>query len=44
MTANDSKSYFTYLNKLVDRQNNTYHHSINKRPIDANYSALTEIN
>ena len=29
MTANDSKSYFPYLNKLVDRYNNTYHHSIN---------------
>ena len=29
MTANDSKSYFLYLNKLVDRYNNTYHHSIN---------------
>ena len=28
MTANDSKSYLPYLNKLVDQYNNTYHHSI----------------
>ena len=24
MTANDSKSYFSYLNKLVDQYNNIY--------------------
>ena len=43
MTANDSKSYLSYLNKLVvGPNNNTYHHSINKRPINADYSALTE--
>ena len=42
MTANDSKSYLPYLNKLVDQYSNTYHHSINKRPINADYSALTE--
>ena len=42
MTANDGKSYLTYLNKLVDQYNNTYHHSINKKPIDSDYSALTE--
>ena len=30
MTANDSKPYLPYLNKLVDQYNNTYHHSINK--------------
>ena len=40
MTANDSKSYLTYLNKLVDQYNSSYHHSINKIPIDADYSAL----
>ena len=28
MTANDNKSYLSYLNKLVDQYNNTYHHSI----------------
>ena len=42
MTANDSKSYLSYLNKLVDQYNNTYHHSINKKSINADYSALTE--
>ena len=35
MTANDSKSYLSYFNKLVDEYNNTYHHSINKKPINA---------
>ena len=38
MTANDSKSYLPYLNKLVDQQNNIYHHSINKYPVHADYS------
>ena len=42
MTANDIKSYFVYLDKLVDECNNTYHHSIGKKPLDAVYSALTE--
>ena len=42
MTANDNKSYLPYLNKLVDQYNNTYHHSINKKLINADYSALTE--
>ena len=42
MTANDSKSYLLYLNKLVDQYNNIYQHSINKKPINADYSALTE--
>ena len=42
MTANDSKYYLSYLNRLVDQYNNTYHHSINKKPIYADYSALTE--
>ena len=41
MTANVSKSYLGYLNKLVDQSNNTYHHSV-KKPINADYSALTE--
>ena len=31
-----------YLNKLVDQYNNTYHQSINKKPINSDYSALTE--
>ena len=42
MTAIDSKSYLPYLNKLVDQYNNTYHHSINKKPVNAGYSALSE--
>ena len=31
MAANDSKSYLSYLNKVVDQYNNTYHHSIIKK-------------
>ena len=27
---------------MVDQYNNTYYHSINKKPINADYSALTE--
>ena len=42
MTGNGSKSYLPYLNKLVDQYNNTYHHSINKKPINADNSASTE--
>ena len=38
MTANDRKSYLSYLNKLF----NTYHHSIKKKSINVDYSALTE--
>ena len=39
---NGTKSYLGYLNKLVDEYNNTYHCSIGKRSIHADYSALTE--
>ena len=42
MTSNDGKSYLSYLNKLVYQYNNTYHHSLNKKPINVDYSALTE--
>ena len=42
MATNDSKSYLSYLNKFVNQYNNTYHHSINKKSINADYSALTE--
>ena len=31
MAANDSKSHLSYLNKVVDQYNNTYHHSIIKK-------------
>ena len=30
------------MNKLVYQYNNTYHYSINKKPINVDYSALTE--
>ena len=33
MSANDSKSCLSYLNKLVDQNINTYHHSNNKNPM-----------
>ena len=41
MTVIDSKS-FPYLNLLVDQYNNTYHHSINKKPINTDCSVFTE--
>ena len=37
MTANKSKSYLAYLNKLLDEYNNSYHHSFDKEPIDGDY-------
>ena len=38
-----SKYYLNYLDKLVDNDyNNTYHVSISKKSVDADYSALTE--
>ena len=42
MTVNDRKSYLSDLNKLVDQYNNAYHHSINKKSSNADYSALNE--
>ena len=33
MTGNDSKSFLSYLNELVDKYNNTYHCSISKKTI-----------
>ena len=30
------------MNKLVDQFNNTYHYFTNKKPINADYSALNE--
>ena len=43
MTSNDSKSYLPYLNKLEDEyNNNTSHHSVNKKPVNGDYSAFTE--
>ena len=40
MTANDSKCYLGYLNKLVDRCNNAYHCSVGTKPVDTDYSVL----
>ena len=42
ITPNDSKSYLRYLNKLEDQYNNDYHHSIRKKPINADYFGFTE--
>ena len=42
MTANLTKSYLLYLNKIVDQYSNIYHHSVIKKPINADYYALTE--
>ena len=42
MAANDSKSYYSYLNELVNLQNKNYHHCINKKPISPDFSPLTE--
>ena len=42
MAASDSKSHLSYLNKLIDQYNDTYHSSTDKKPIYADYSALTE--
>ena len=42
MPANDRQSYLSYLNKLVDQNNNTYQRSVTKNHIDADYSDLTE--
>ena len=30
------------LNKLVDERNNTYHRSIDRKPVNAEYSSLSE--
>ena len=40
ITAKNTKSYLSYLNRLVDQYNNTYHLSINKELINADDSAL----
>ena len=42
MPANDSKSYLSYLNALVDQYNNTYHGSTGKKPLHDYYSTLSE--
>ena len=44
MAPNYNISYIGYLNKLVDEYSYSYHHSIGKKPIDADYSVLSEKN
>ena len=36
-------TYLSYLNKLIDQYNNTYHHSTAKKPIDADCSDLNQV-
>ena len=36
----NSKSYLGCLNKLVDKYNNAYHHSIGTKPVHTNFSVL----
>ena len=42
MAANDSRSYLGFFNKLVDEYNYAYHRSTGKKPVDTEYSTLTE--
>ena len=42
MTDNDAKSYPCYLKKFVDEYKNTYHHSFDKNPTDADSSDSSE--
>ena len=44
MTANNSKFYLSYFNKSVDQYNHNYHHCVGKKPINSDYSVLTEKN
>ena len=44
MTENDRQSCLSYLNKFVGQNNNTFHYSSNKKPINTDYSALNEKN
>ena len=39
MTANSRKCYLSYLNKLINGYSNTYHYSISKKLINADYFA-----
>ena len=42
MAGDDRKSYFGYLNQLVDKCNNTYHLPTGVKSIGADYSAFTK--
>ena len=42
VTADASNSYLDYLDSLIDEYNNTYHHFVGKKLVDADYSTLPE--
>ena len=42
MTANESKSYLGYFNKLIDECSNSYYRSVSKNTMHVDYSALTK--
>ena len=42
MTANKKHFYLSYLKKVVDEYNHNYQDPIGKKPVDADYSALSE--
>ena len=42
LTANNKKFYLGFLNKLVDEYNNTYHRSVGKKPVNADYFTSTK--
>ena len=42
ITANDGKSDLSYLNRLVDDYSFSYHRSVHKKAIYADYSAFPE--
>ena len=42
MAANDSKACLSYLNRLVDQCNKTYHNYTGKKTVNTDYSTLAE--
>ena len=44
MTVNDKKYYLPYLNKSLHECSDVYHLSMGERPINTEYSVLTENN
>ena len=42
LTANNKKFYLGFWNKLVDEYNNTYHRSVGKKPVNADYFTSTK--
>ena len=41
MVANDNKSYFGYLNKLLDEYNKNFHHYKDNKRLDTDYYGLS---